>query len=90
MVNYLDIPIVAAKQTTTPRYGIAADGYTLRSGAPTSYMIRLEGETRWRRLMCWQFSNCGTLFVYIQSKPMVIRDEFAIVELAEQTQPIKE
>ena len=74
MVEYLETPIEAKRQTDVPRYGMAADGYTKRSGAPTSYMIRLEGETRWRRLMVWQFSNCGTLFVRVAGKPLVVRD----------------
>ena len=73
-VQYLQTPIVAIKQTNTPRYGMAADGYTLRSGAPTSRMIRLQGESRWRRLMVWQFSNCGTLFVRVAGSPLVVHD----------------
>ncbi len=73
-VQYLDRPIVAKRRTTTPRYGMASDGYTLRSGAPTSWQIQLEGEKRWRRLMVWQFSNCGTLFIRIGGKPIVVRE----------------
>ena len=73
-VQYLDKPIVAVKLTATPRFGIASDGYTVRSGAPTSRMIRLEGETRWRRLMVWQFSNAGTLFVRVGGKPLVVNE----------------
>lgn len=73
-VQYLKAPIAEMRRTETPRYGIAADGYTVRSGAPTSRMIRLQGGKRWRRLMCWQFSNCGTLFVRIAGKPMVVNE----------------
>jgi len=73
-VEYLEKTIIQSRQTDVPRYGMAADGYTLRSGAPTSYMIRLEGEKRWRRLMCWQFSNCSTLFVRIGGKCLVVRE----------------
>ena len=51
------------------------EGYTKRSGAPTSRMIRLQGEKRWRRLMAWQFSNLGTLFVNLSGKPHVVREE---------------
>ena len=74
MVQYLETKIVERKQTENPRYGMGADGYTLRSGAPTSWMIRLMGEKIWRRLMIWQFSNCGTLFVSILGKPYVVRE----------------
>ena len=73
-VQYLETRIAESRRTDTPRYGMAADGYTVRSGAPTSYMIRLSGEKRWRRLMCWQFSNCGTLFVRMRGVCYVVRD----------------
>ena len=66
--------VVEVKQTAAPRYGMAADGYTLKSGAPTSYMVRLDGETRWRRVMCWQFSNAGTLFLRVKGESLIIRD----------------
>ena len=74
MVEYLEQKIVEVRHTETPHYGMAADGYTLRSGAPTSRMIRLEGEKRWRRLMVWQFSNAGTCFVKIKGKCLVVRN----------------
>lgn len=73
-LRYLETKIVEAKYTSRPNYGMTTDGYTKRSGAPTSLMLRLEGETRWRRLMCWQFSNIGTCFVRINKIPYVVRD----------------
>lgn len=73
-VQYLSTRIAESKRTDTPQYGMAADGYTLRSGAPTSLMIRLEGETRWRRLMVWQFSNAGTVFVRVNGTPLVVNE----------------
>lgn len=73
-VRYLETKIESARQTDTPRYGMAADGYTLRSGAPTSWMIRLAGEKIWRRLMCWQFSNAGTCFVKIKGENYIVQD----------------
>jgi hypothetical protein len=66
--------IAEARETETPRYGMTADGYTKRSGAPTRFMVRLDGEKRWRRLMVWQFSNVGTAFVRIGKTPFVVRD----------------
>jgi hypothetical protein len=74
MLNYLNKKIIESRRTTAPRYGMARDGYTLKSGAPTTRMIRLDGETRWRRLMVWQFSNAGTCFVRIGGVPHIVRD----------------
>jgi hypothetical protein len=76
-VNYLEKKIVESKQTRTPNYGMTVDGYTVNSGAPTSWMIKLENEKIWRRLMCWQFSNAGTLFVRIKGTEYVV-DEYQI------------
>lgn len=85
---YLTKRIVRAYRTpTTPRYGIAADGYTTRSGAPTSVMIVLEGETRPRRVMVWQFSNVGTCFVKIGGVPHIVREvelDMALYNTAEE------
>ena len=100
MTDYLKTKIAESKQTETPRYGpskvrsMAADGtnrvactpYNLKSGAPTCYLIRLEGEKRWRRVMHWQdayyeprmglytFSGVGTLFVRIKGTPYIVRE----------------
>lgn len=74
MVEYLKANIVDVKTTDQPQYGMTADGYTKKAGAPTSRMIRLEGEKRWRRLMVWQFSNAGTLFVRVGGKPFVVNE----------------
>lgn len=46
-----------------PQYGMAADGYTKRSGATTDYYVRLVGEKRWRRVYVIQFSNAGSAYV---------------------------
>jgi hypothetical protein len=72
--QYLETPIVSARLTEPPRWGMAADGYTRRSGAPTGLMVRLEGEKRERRLMCWQFSNAGTLFLRVRGEAFVVRE----------------
>ena len=73
-IKYLETTIADMRTTDTPRYGMGADGYTLRSGAPTSRMIRLDGEKIWRRLMYWQFSNCGTLFVRILGQCLIVHE----------------
>jgi hypothetical protein len=75
MADYLTQTIAEAKRSeTTPRYGMTADGYTKRSGAPSSIMIRLEGEKVWRRLMVWQFSNAGTCFVRIKGQALIVNE----------------
>ena len=74
LVEYLETPIAEKKQTdSVPNYGMTANGYTKRSGAPTSWLVRLQGENRWRRVMVWQFSNAGTAFVRVQGKPLIVR-----------------
>lgn len=75
-VTYLTTPIEEVRHDPPRRgSGMTREGYTKRSGAPTSRMIRLQGEKIWRRLMVWQFSNLGTLFVNIGGKPHVVREE---------------
>ena len=71
--QYLTKPIAEKKRSPIdPRHGMTRDGYTKRSGAPSSTMIRLEGEKTWRRVMIWQFSNAGTAFVRIGGKCLII------------------
>ena len=80
-VTYLTTPIVEVRHDPPPHgSGMTREGYTKRSGAPTSSMIRLQGEKRWRRLMVWQFSNLGTLFVRLNGVPHVVREEMLPTE----------
>jgi len=75
MVDYLQKPIAESKHVAVDsRRGMTREGYTTRAGAPTSWMIRLQGEKIWRRVMVWQFSNAGTAFVRIGGKPYVIAE----------------
>lgn len=71
-VRYLEAPIVAVRRTETPAWGRTVDGYTLRSGAPTSYLVRLAGETRERRVMALQFSNAGSLFLRVRGEVLFL------------------
>ena len=73
-VEYLEIPIIAKEQTLVPAYGMAASGYTLASGAPTSMLVMLQGEKRWRRLMVVCFSNVGSLFLNIRGKRLYVHE----------------
>lgn len=63
-----------------PGQGIGPDGYTKRSGAPTSYMVRLDGSKRWRRVMIWQFSNAGTCFVRVDGVEYIVRYDGTLQE----------
>lgn len=74
-IIYLDRAIIAVCHTERPNHGMAADGYTKRSGAPTHVMVQLDGDRAglWRRVYCWQFSNAGTLFVRIGGEPRIIQ-----------------
>ena len=77
--------IVDARRTARPNYGMAVDGYTKRSGAPTSIEIKLKGEKIWRRLMIWQFSNAGTTFVNILGEPHIVDSTEVEVLLAKRS-----
>ncbi len=81
--KYLTTKIVDVRRTEIPRYGMTRAGYTKLSGAPTSYMIRLEGEARFRRVMCWCFSNSGTLFVRVKGECLITH----AIDFPQPTQP---
>jgi hypothetical protein len=71
--QYLTTKIVSACCVPIGRdHCMTRDGYTKLSGAPSSTMIRLEGETRWRRMMFWCFSNGSTYFVRIKGQALII------------------
>ena len=53
--------------------GLAPDGYTKRSGAPTRYMIQIDGGKRWYRVMVIQFSNAGSTFIRVGGVRYFIR-----------------
>lgn len=59
----------------TPGAGLTVDGYTVKRGAPTRYKVTLQGERRLRRVMVWCFSNCGTLFVRVNGRPLLLTPE---------------
>ena len=71
---YLEQRIAESRHTPVPRWGMCAGGYTERRGAPTCWLVRLEGEKRWRRLKIWQFSNAGTCFVTIKGHNLIVTD----------------
>lgn len=71
---YLETKIAEVKTTKRPSYGMTRDGYTKLSGAPSSYLLRLEGEKIWRRLMILQFSNAGSYFLKIKGETKIVKD----------------
>lgn len=73
-VRYLEKRIDRKRVDIPLNRRLTADGYTPRAGSPSDWMIRLEGENRWRRVYCWQFSNCGTLFIRVNGQPIVVKD----------------
>lgn len=73
-VRYLEKPIHRKRVSIPKNRRLTADGYTPRAGSPSDWLILLEGESRWRRVYCWQFSNASTLFVRIGGQPIVVRD----------------
>ncbi len=86
-VKYLDQSrITRAKRNESPSYGMTVYGYTKRSGAPSNYMIQLDGESRWRRVMFWKHSNgssTGTLFVRVKGELLVIGNGWHLQEMAD-------
>lgn len=75
MVHYLETKIAEAKHAPIDqRHGMTVEGYTKRSGAPSSAMIRLDGEKRWRRLMIYQISNAGSIFVNVKGQRLYVRE----------------
>lgn len=78
-VKYAEVE-EAIRAVRTPSYGRTSSGYTKRSGAPTSVLVRLKGEKKFRRAMVWQFSNAGTTFVNIKGQPHVVGIDFMPVK----------
>jgi len=74
-MKYLETPIAEIRRTITPRWGMTSLGYTVRGGAPAQFKVRLQGETRWRRLMIVQFSNAGSCFVRVANERLWVHGE---------------
>lgn len=71
--KYLTHKIAESRRTPIdPRRYLTRDGYTKLRGAPSNIMVRLDGETIWRRVMIWQFSNAGTCFVRVAGECLIV------------------
>ena len=68
----LTAPIAEWKRTPAPQARLTRDGYTKLSGSPSTIMLRLDREKRWRRLMVWQFSNMPTSFVRMRGRSLIV------------------
>lgn len=62
-------------RTVEAKPRLTCHGYSVRAGSPSSKMVRLEGEKRWRRVMVFQFSNAGSAFVRINGVPHFLTSE---------------
>lgn len=71
--NYLTTPITATRRTPAPVGNwYDRDGYTKRSGAPTT--LEIQTGDLWYRVWVWQFSNAGTAFVRIGRVACIVPD----------------
>lgn len=64
--------VVELQRKGDPKPRTTRDGYTKRAGSPTGMMVRLDGETMWRRVYVWQFSNSATYFVRVKGECLII------------------
>jgi hypothetical protein len=68
------------------RQGITEEGYTTNAGAPTRYMLQIDGKQMWHRVYVWQISNNGTAFVRLRGRRYVIRNEGFLRAKAKESQ----
>lgn len=55
---------------------MAASGYTKRTGAPTDYMVQIQGSNRWYRVYNFCVSNSGTLFIKTKDNSFSVVDDY--------------
>ena len=65
--------VICVKREGDPRPRMTRDGYTKRAGSPTGMKVQLDGESLWRRVYVWQFSNTRTLFVRVKGECLIVR-----------------
>jgi hypothetical protein len=61
------------REATAPRNN-SRTGYGNK--IPTSYLVNIQGEKRWRRVyaICW--SNCASMYVHIKDERIFLSDIF--------------
>jgi hypothetical protein len=77
--------VTAAKQTAVSPYQQTASGYGNK--LQTSYMVQIDGVSRWYRIYCICWSNSGSIYVLVKGQRFFIRDEYAIQDLAKNEMP---
>jgi len=53
---------------------LTVHGYTKQYGAPSSWMVRLDGSKVWRRVYIYQISNAGSAFVRVAGRQLFVPD----------------
>ena len=59
------------------------DGYTIRAGVPTDWMVQVDNRSIWYRVRCICFSNSGSLIVKVDGEILLVREnqnELRIIE----------
>ena len=52
-----------------------ADGYTIRAGVPTDWMVQVDNRSTWYRVRCICFSNSGSLIVKVKGDTEIVRED---------------
>lgn len=55
---------------------MAVSGYTKRTGAPTDYMVQIQGSNRWYRVYNFCRSNSGTLFIKTKNNSFSVVNDY--------------
>ena len=51
------------------------DGYTIRAGVPTDWMVQVDNRSIWYRVRSICFSNSGSLIVRVDGETLFIRED---------------
>lgn len=66
MIHY--IQVADTKTNRVKSHGQSATGYGAKITTP--YMVRLRGETKWRRVYATCYSNCASHWIVIKGKQL--------------------
>lgn len=70
----LDIDSLEVKEApmTHHRLGLSLTRTGYGSKLPTSRMVRIPGDNRWRRVYVTQYSNAGTCWIVVNGKRVIV------------------
>jgi hypothetical protein len=77
-ISLYDLPAQGGEVKDSPLWwqlrglSYTASGYG--SKIPTSKMVRLPGDKRWRRVYCMIWSNIGTCYVLVKGQRVIVGD----------------